>query len=383
MRGRYDVIIVGLGPAGAAAAVTLARAGAKVLALDARPGHAKPCGGCLSARAMASLAFLDPPAWLTTRPVATMYLEAGGRPSRRFTTQTAGAYFVERARLDAWLAQRAGESGAEVVHERARGLEPQAGGWAVRTSQGAWQGGWLLGADGATSLVGRALDLGRTTFAYKAIVEERPLPPGLAERLEGAALLDLGGAPGGYAWAFGRQGVLNLGLAGRGSRTGSTTNLVGRYGAFLARLGLGRPGAWRGALIPCPDGRPARLARGRAAVIGDAAAAADPFLGEGIGQAVHSGLLAGRAILEGGLDLYQARMRAGLLREHRHARLLARLIYRAPALFQSLAQRHPGATELAWQVLRGQRAYAGIWAGVTRLLLGLSAGPPPQASLDR
>ncbi|MBI4798035.1 MAG: hypothetical protein HY794_04735 [Desulfarculus sp.] len=158
---------------------------------------------------------------------------------------------------------------------------------------------------------------------------------------------------------------------------------MGCYGAFLARLGLGRPGAWRGALIPCPDGRPARLASGRAAVIGDAAAAADPFLGEGIGQALHSGLLAARAIFDGGLDLYQARMRAGLMREHSHARLLARLIYRAPACFQSLAQRHPGATELAWQVLRGQRAYAGIWAGVARLLLGLSAVPPGQASLDQ
>lgn len=58
----FDVIIVRLGPTGAAATVTLARDGARMLVLDALPRHHKPCGGCLSARAMDILVFLDPPA---------------------------------------------------------------------------------------------------------------------------------------------------------------------------------------------------------------------------------------------------------------------------------------------------------------------------------
>lgn len=381
---RFDVIIVGLGPAGAAAAVSLARAGARVLALGARPRQDKPCGGCLSARALGQLEFLDPPAWLRQEPVRAMLLEYPGRASRRFVTGATGAYFVERRRLDDLLRQRVLEAGARVEEQRARAVTPQDGGWLVQGRSGRWQGQWLLGADGANSLLGRALDLGRSTFVYKALVEERPLPRGMAANLAGTALLELGGAPGGYAWAFSRQGMLNLGLASRAGRAGSTAWLLKCYQAFLERQGLGRPGAWRGALIPCPDGRRPRLARGRAAVIGDAAAAADPFLGEGIGQALHSGLLAAKAILAGDLGLYQADMAAGLLREHFHARILARLVYGAPRLFQSLVQRHPGATELVWRVLRGQRTYADIWGGLGRMLLRrLSGRPGGQASLDQ
>lgn len=140
-----------------------------------------------------------------------------------------------------------------------------------------------------------------------------------------------------------------------------TRELLKNYHEFLVRQGLGRPGAWRGALIPCQDGSASRLVDGRAAVIGDAAAAADPFLGEGIGPAVQTGLAASRAILSGDLGLYQAEMLAGLWREHAHARLLARLIYRAPGVFQGLARWRPRALDLAWGLLRGELTYAGLW----------------------
>jgi flavin-dependent dehydrogenase len=103
-------------------------------------------------------------------------------------------------------------------------------------------------------------------------------------------------------------------------------------------------------------------------VIGDAAAAADPFLGEGIGQAVQTGLAAARAVLAGDLGLYQDELRADLWREHAHARLLARLVYRWPGLFQSLARWRPNAVDLAWAVLRGELNYAGLWRALGQRL---------------
>ena len=50
---RADVVIVGGGPAGAWAAYTLARGGARVTLVDRSHPREKPCGGGVTGRAMA------------------------------------------------------------------------------------------------------------------------------------------------------------------------------------------------------------------------------------------------------------------------------------------------------------------------------------------
>lgn len=359
----FDVIIVGMGPAGASTARALAQGGARVLALAGARPRAKPCGGCLSGRAVAELGNWQLPAWVTAHPVRRLWLAAPGQDIGCFETEPPGAYFVERSRLDRLLARRATEAGASVVAASARAVRRVGAGFEVATDQGDWQSDWLVGADGAASLVARRLGMLPSGFVYTGLVEERPARGQEVERLGGAALLEIGAVRGGYAWAFLRGEMLNLGLAGRRI---SGRELLARYQDFLARHGLGAPGRWRGATIPCPDGGAQRLYRGRAILVGDAAGLADPFLGEGIGQGLVSGRLAARAILRGDVAGYVKDLRREFLADAFSARLLARMIYRAPGWFQKKARRHPGSVELAWQVLRGEMGYRHLWGRIAR-----------------
>ena len=108
----YDAIVVGAGPAGSTAARLLAERGASVLLLDRhRFPRDKPCGGGVTLRA-AAVSDLD----LTSVIERTIYgarfsLRLGETFDRRFREPL--TYMTQRCRLDALLAERAAEAGAE------------------------------------------------------------------------------------------------------------------------------------------------------------------------------------------------------------------------------------------------------------------------------
>jgi flavin-dependent dehydrogenase len=330
------------------------------------------------ARGLSALAWLEPPAWLRGHPVSRLWVAFPGRRAVDYHSPRLGAWLVERSRLDRWLAGRAAQAGARVAPARARGLNWEGGLWRVEGAGGPWRAPWLIVASGAGGLLERGLGLDRGAWRFAALVAERPLPARLRPHLKNAALLELGGVAGGYAWAFGRGEVLNLGVAGLLDRDqGGPGGLRRRLEAFVRRLGLKPRGAPRGAVIPCPHRRRLTLARGRAALVGDAAGLADPVLGEGIAQAVISGRMAAQAILAGDLALYQKRVAETILKDHHHARLLARLIYRAPGAFHALARRRPGGVELGFNWLRGELAPGDMWLALVRGFWGL---PPRLAN---
>ncbi|TEB09112.1 Electron transfer flavoprotein-ubiquinone oxidoreductase [Pelotomaculum propionicicum] len=119
---KFQVIIIGAGVAGSAAAYTLAKAGREVLVVDKgrAPGAKNMTGGRLYTYALKELM---PEEWAeaplereVTREIMMMMTPADSvAVDSTFGSVNQQSYTVLRARLDAWLAEKAEEAGAMMV----------------------------------------------------------------------------------------------------------------------------------------------------------------------------------------------------------------------------------------------------------------------------
>src|SRR5918911_2553818 len=130
-QGRYDVLVVGAGPAGSFAAELLARGGVRVALFDGRPAdEAKACGGGVTAKALKAWPFLLEAAGRTVDEVE-MYSPSGRRVKLKLTDPFA---VYSRRAFDSHLRERARRCGAEVFDTRvSASFERDAeGDWTVR-----------------------------------------------------------------------------------------------------------------------------------------------------------------------------------------------------------------------------------------------------------
>jgi geranylgeranyl reductase family protein len=289
---RFEVIVVGAGPAGSTTAYRLARAGVRVLLLDkARFPRDKPCGGGISARAMRELPFDPQP--VVEHVVERMELSFCGRRSFVRGGCNPLAYMTQRRRLDQFLIGRSVSAGAD-FRDGAAVTEVTERGARV---DGRWIDSELLvGADGANGCTARSLDLAAKPIYGVAL--EGNLAHGLIdpERWRRTILIELGTIPGGYCWIFPKGDHVNVGVGGW-EHTGPTLRkhlkeFCGRRGFDYAELqdlrGYRLPGRRPGAALACS----------RALLVGDAAGLLDPLWGDGIYAAFVSSRLAAEAALD-------------------------------------------------------------------------------------
>jgi flavin-dependent dehydrogenase len=277
-----NVAVVGGGPAGSLLAYRLAREGAAVTVFDHSHPREKPCGGGLTARALERLppAPADDP--LPLRRVDRCRFESGAGESVDVSLARPVGIASRRV-LDAWLLRRAVGAGARHVAERVAAVAPRL----VRTRAGGERRfDLVVGADGANGVV-------RRTFLG-------PLPP--ARLAMAAGWFARGGSemlvrftPGlaGYLWLFPRPDHVGVGICAPLGAT-PTRQMVARLQAEVARSfpALDEEDPPRFAhVIPSPSVDPASIleAGGEGyALVGDAAAFADPITGEGLFFALRS-----------------------------------------------------------------------------------------------
>ncbi len=314
MRSNYDsdVIVAGAGPAGATAALRLARAGARVLLVERYPlPRQKPCGGGISTRVLTRFP------WLTasldripTHPVSSLYLEGPSGEVFRMQSRGPAILLIRRIEFDHLLVSLAVEAGARLLAPAAIAQARQdADGVTLRTRDGLeLRARMVVAADGVNSVIARRLGMNPGWPAEKValdMMEETPVSALRAAEPDTLSVFYGYGGAHGYAYIFPKREHVNVGIGYvlpffKEQVDVTPYDLQQGLVDDLRARGLMDGASQRRHFTPflLPIGGPLRkTAQGRVLLAGDAGGFVNGFSAEGIYYAMVTGDLAADAIL--------------------------------------------------------------------------------------
>ncbi len=266
--------------------------GASVAIIDkARFPRAKLCGGLITGRCadhLQKVFGLDIHEDLfEPRDTFEFYMDGTRLAEMRDVPR---AYLTMRWDLDAMLFGQAIENGAlDLSGHRIATLDLDR--HQVRLANGRdLRFGCLIGADGvrsrvAEALFGESFDPDKIGFALE--IEDNSTHPDHATPIR----VDFAAADWGYGWSFPKQRSTTIGVGGLQAEN---TDMKAHLSQYLELLHTGQNAKVKGHFLPFGGFRN-RPGRGPVLLAGDAAGFVDPITGEGIGYAIQSGAMAGRA----------------------------------------------------------------------------------------
>ncbi len=320
MSQKFDIVIIGAGPAGCACAIQLAKAKpqVKIALLDKGTfPRDKICGDALSPDVVSQMSLLSDD--LTTileqsgQALAVKGIKIYGRKKSSYAYHFSArnylkSYTCPRFQLDAMLFDQTkrysnihffGNNDVKDIRATENGIQ-------VETDLGSFDGNIVLGADGAHSIVARKLGRIEMNKNFHA--------GGLRIYYEGVhgldeGLIELHFMPEvlpGYFWIFplpGNRANVGLGMTSKQISSGNINlkeklqHILQHHPTMKERFADAKPlESVRGFGLPL-GGKPNRISGERYLLLGDAASLIDPLTGEGIGNAIRSGRVAAEHLI--------------------------------------------------------------------------------------
>ncbi|CAL0307203.1 unnamed protein product [Lupinus luteus] len=306
------VAIVGGGPAGGAAAETLAKGGVETFIIERKLDNCKPCGGAIP---LCMVGEFDLPLDIIDRRVTRMKMISPSNVAVDIgRTLKPHEYIgmVRREVLDNYLRERAKENGANIINglflkmdipkDKASPYVLHYSGYDGKTDgvgeKRTLEVDVVIGADGANSRVAKAIDAGDYEYAI-AFQERIKIPDDKMVYYENLAEMYVGDdvSPDFYGWVFPKCDHVAVG-------TGTVTHKGDIKKFQQATRKRAKDKILGGKIIrveahPIPEHPRPRRVKGRVALVGDAAGYVTKCSGEGIYFAAKSGRMCAEAIVAG------------------------------------------------------------------------------------
>lgn len=304
MKSKYDVLVIGGGPAGALAAKTAAQAGNSVCLVEKRPAIGTPvrCAEGIGKELLKEYIKPDP-RWISADIESARIIAPNGTAISLDQARAGNevGYVLDRKIFDRELVWQAAEAGADVI-VKTRATAPIIENGAVRGAKVLSAGvpadiraEVVITADGTEAQFARWAGLDTTVplremmSCAQYLMTDIDINAGSTDFYLGNSI-----APEGYLWVFpkgDRTANVGVGITGRKSRDGSRAkDYLDRFVAKNFPNGKTIEAIAGG--VPVCRPLPCTVSDGLI-VAGDAARVVDPITGGGIGNAMYTGRLAG------------------------------------------------------------------------------------------
>ena len=357
-----QIAVVGAGPAGAWASILLARRGHSVTLIDPQAPWEKPCGGGVTAKALSSFGIFESD--LPRNHIDRVTIYFGDTRSVTVTPKEPVAV-LSRRELSKYLLEEAEKSGVSIVKSRVTQIQQTARGWRVSGRDTSVQSDFLIGADGATSLV-------RRTVSVALPAEDLCVTLGYFIPGNFPSQMKIYFVPAfeGYIWSFPRPNHTSYGLITR-AKSGWTSRAKTLLSNFIiADLGSDvlEQAEFYSAPVPClgpSSWKKNQVSGERWALVGDAAGLVDPITGEGIYYAFKSAAILAETIDKP--DRYAAKVEMEIGRELERAARMYKRFYRGRFLggdFRKrtvqLSQRSKTLKAILGNLIAGNQSYLSL-----------------------